>query len=55
MKKSILDLFAADAINAPATVTGGGGSKGSKGSSKKKSTPPGQEKKSDKSKGHCDP
>jgi hypothetical protein len=33
MKKSILDQFAADAINAPVAVTGGGG-----GGSKRKST-----------------
>ncbi len=30
MKKSILDQFASDAINAPAAVTGGGGKKGKK-------------------------
>ena len=31
MKKSILDQFASDAINAPAAVTGGGGKKGKSG------------------------
>ena len=37
-KLSILDLFAADAINAPAMITGGGKSKGKcKSKSKKKS------------------
>ena len=36
MKKiSILDQFAADAINAPAVVTGGGGNKCKKSKSKK--------------------
>jgi hypothetical protein len=53
MKKSILDQFASDAINAPAAVTGGGnqgnGSKGSKGS---KQSNRGQSKKSDQSKRH---
>jgi hypothetical protein len=34
MKKSILDQFASDAINAPAAVTGGGGKKGKSGSGK---------------------
>jgi len=39
MKKSILDQFAADAINAPVAVTGGDGSSGSKPKgSKQKST-----------------
>lgn len=34
MKKSILDQFASDAINAPAAVTGGGGKKGKSGGGK---------------------
>ena len=37
MKKSILDQFASDAINAPAAVTGGGG-KGKSKSKKSKSS-----------------
>jgi hypothetical protein len=41
MKKSIIDQFAADAINAPVAVTGGGGQK----ESKQKETNRGQEKK----------
>ena len=49
MKKSILEQFASDAINAPAAVTGGwGGSKESKKSKSKNS----KSKKSDQSK-HC--
>ena len=51
MKKSILDQFASDAINAPAAVTGGGGKKGKSGSGKSKSGKSGSGKsKSSKSK-----
>jgi hypothetical protein len=35
MKKSILDQFAADAINAPVGITGGGGKCGKKSKSSK--------------------
>ena len=38
MKKSILDQFAADAINAPAVITGGCGKGGSGKSHKSKKT-----------------
>ena len=51
MKNTIIEKFAADAINAPATVTGGGGKGGSKkksGGNKKKSG--GSKKKSGSSK-----
>jgi hypothetical protein len=44
MKKSILDQFASDAINAPAAVTGGGGEKNHKSTHKSNR---GQSKKSD--------
>ena len=62
-KTSILDQFAADAINAPAVVTGGGGCKPktvkcktkSKKSKKCKSTKSKKSHKSSKSGGGCNP
>lgn len=54
MKKSILDQFAADAISAPAVVTGGCGKGGSGKSHKsKKSHKSHKSKKSHKSGKHC--
>ena len=57
MKKiSILDQFAADAINAPAVVTGGKGcGKSTKAKTKKKSGSKKSKKKSGKSGGGCNP